>query len=327
MAQSLFGDKAKRLMQRRPGLRRLVWGAENGLIGAAFWLLRLLPPAGAAAVGGWLLERVGPRQKKSRHLRRNYAIAFPELDDEAIERLVRASWRNFGACMAEYAHLDNIADSRRGAAFECVVAPGIRAIEARDRPAIFFTAHVGNWELAALAVAAQQIPVTAVYSPLPNPGLDRRLAEYRRVLGCELVPRADSMRPLLAEVKAGRSIGLLVDQKVENGEPLPFFGRDKMTTLIPARLALRHGLELIPIRIQRLAGSRFRATILEPVRAEAGAAGEIEQARQMMIKVNRLFEQWIREDPGQWFCGNRRWPKDRPAGTQKSATPAGGAAS
>ena len=95
------------------------------------------------------------------------------------------------------------------------------------------------------------------------------------------------MRPLLAEIKAGRSIGLLVDQKVENGEPLPFFGRDKMTTLIPARLALRHDLELVPIRIQRLEGSRFRATFLEPVRADASAGGEIEQARQMMTRVNQ----------------------------------------
>ena len=86
-----------------------------------------------------------------------------------------------------------------------------------------------------------------------------------------------------------------------------------MTTLIPARLALRHDLELVPIRIQRLEGSRFRATFLEPVRADASAGGEIEQARQMMTRVNQLFEEWIRDDPGQWFCGNRRWPKDRPA--------------
>jgi KDO2-lipid IV(A) lauroyltransferase len=322
----LFGDKAKRLMQRRPGLRHLVWGIENVLIGGAFWLLRLLRPAAAGAVGGWLLEKIGPRQKKSRHLRRNYGIVFPDLGSAEIERLVRESWRNFGACLAEYAHLDNIAHSRRGAAFECVVTPGIRAVEKRDRPAIFITAHLGNWELAALAVAEQRIPVTAVYSPLPNPGLDRRLAGYRRVLGCHLVPREESMRPLLAEVKAGRSIGLLVDQKVENGEPLPFFGRDKMTTLIPARLALRHGLDLVPIRIRRLGGARFRATLCEPVRADDDEAGEMDQARQMMIKVNRLFEQWIREDPGQWFCGNRRWPKDRRPDAGSAAKPARGGA-
>ncbi|MGB5622324.1 MAG: lysophospholipid acyltransferase family protein [Gammaproteobacteria bacterium] len=300
-------------MRRWPWVQRILWGFESVLIGLTIAVLRLLRPDQAAAAGGWILRQVGPRQKKSRHLRRNYSIAFPDLDAGGIEALVKASWTNFGACMVEYAHLDDIANGRRGAGLECVVAPGIRALEARDRPAIFFTAHLGNWELAALAIYEQRIPVTAVYSPLPNPGLDRRLAKYRSVLGCKLVPRSDSMRPLLAEVKAGRSIGLLVDQKVENGEPLPFFGRDKMTTLIPARLALRHDLELVPIRIQRLEGSRFRATFLEPVRADAGAGGEIEQARQMMTRVNQLFEEWIRDDPGQWFCGNRRWPKDRQA--------------
>jgi len=326
LAESLFGDRAKQLMRRYPVFRRVLWGIENALFGLVFWLLRLLPPASAAAFGAWMLRGVGPRQGKSKHLRRNFSIAFPDLDKQQIEALVRAAWSNGGACMTEYAHLDHIAQGRRGAGVEYVVAPGIRALEARDRPAIFVTAHYGNWELAALAVAQQRIPVTAVYSPLQNPGLDRRLARYREVLGCHLVPRADSMRPLLTELKAGRSIGLLVDQKVENGDPLPFFGRDKMTTLIPARLALRHGLELVPIRIQRLAGSTFRATICEPIPVESADGGEVETARQMMIRVNQLFESWIRDDPGQWFCGNRRWPKDRPASgsSARSSTPRNG---
>ena len=313
MAELLFGGRAKQLMRRYPIFRRALWGIENALFTLVFWMLRLLRPASAAAFGAWLLRRVGPRHGKSKHLRRNFSIAFPDLDSNGVELLVREAWSNFGACLTEYAHLDHIAHGRRGAGVEYVVAPGIRALEARDQPAIFVTAHYGNWELAALAIAHQRIPVTAVYSPLQNPGLDQRLARYREVLGCHLVPRADSMRPLLTELKAGRSIGLLVDQKVENGDPLPFFGRDKMTTLIPARLALRHGLELVPIRIQRLAGSTFRATICEPITVEPESGGEVETARQMMIRVNQMFERWIHEDPGQWFCGNRRWPKDRPA--------------
>ena len=48
---------------------------------------------------------------------------------------------------------------------------------------------------------------------------------------------------------------------------------------------------------------------LGPVEPEDQNASNIVKARQMMTAVNRHFEDWIRENPGQWYCGNRRWPK------------------
>ena len=38
------------------------------------------------------------------------------------------------------------------------------------------------------------------------------------------------------------------------------------------------------------------------------AAGEI-VARGSFDEVNALFEAWIRQHPGQWWCAGNRWPK------------------
>lgn len=287
----------------------MFWAIESGTLRLAFAVLRLLKPATAAGIGAWLCGLAARRLPKSNHFRRNYAVVFPDYDSSQIEQLTLESWRNFGASMAEYAHLDDIAHGKRGASIETVVSPRVRALSESGRPAVFVGAHMANWELPVRAIIDQGHPVTAIFTPLQNPGLDALLHRCRRALGCRLVPASESVRPLLAELTAGRSIGLIVDQKVETGELLPFCGRDKMTTLVPARLALRFDCELVPVRVQRLEGSRFRVTVCDPVEPTDTDASDAEKARQMMTEVNRHFESWIREDPGQWFCGNRRWPK------------------
>jgi KDO2-lipid IV(A) lauroyltransferase len=136
------------------------------------------------------------------------------------------------------------------------------------------------------------------------------LMDSRSALGCRLVPRDSSMRALLRELKAGRSIGMIMDQRVDSGAPIPFFGIDKHTTLVPARLALKHGFDLVPVRTERLEGAHFRVTFYEPLRPDDPDADELEQARQVTAKINRAFEDWIRQRPADWWCAKRRWPKD-----------------
>ena len=76
-----------------------------------------------------------------------------------------------------------------------------------------------------------------VYTPLQNPWLDRLLARMRRPLDAKLVARDGALRALVQHLRQGGSAGLLVDQRVDAGEPLPFFGLDMLTSLMPARLA------------------------------------------------------------------------------------------
>ena len=109
--------------------------------------------------------------------------------------------------------------------------------------------------------------------------------------------------------------------------PVPFFGIDKLTSLIPARLAVRHGIDLIPVRTQRLEHGRFRVTFLPPVEPPADVAGDVEKAMAMTTTVNAYFEDWIRAVPGDWFITQRLWPKDaEPAATGSLAVPESGRA-
>jgi len=147
-----------------------------------------------------------------------------------------------------------------------------------------------------------------VYSRQANPITDWLVQRRRRDLGCRFLAAEDSIRPLLEELRAGRSIGLLVDLRVESGAPVPFCGHDTATTLVPARLALRFGCPLVPVRVQRVGPAHLRVTLHDPVPPGAAAAPDV-QARQMMAAVNLLFEAWIVARPYEWQCFQNRWPK------------------
>jgi len=312
VAQFLFANAFRHRLRASPILRHLVWGLEGALIGGVLGLIRLLPADAASALGRKLGGAIGPRLAKHRHVRRNLEHAFPRGDDAWLEAVGRQVWENAGAVMAELAKLNVIcAPGRKAPRLEVVTRGEHEALGRGTSPAVFVAAHQANWEVAAAAIVQAGLPMLVPYTPIANPWLDRRLARYRRALGCRLVPRSVSMKALLQEIHAGRSIAFVMDQRVDSGAPVALFGQPKSTTLVPARLALHFGCELVPVRIERRRGARFRVTFHPPVRPANPGAPVRAQAEDMTRQVNGYFERWIGERPGEWLCTKRRWPKRR----------------
>ena len=185
-------------------------------------------------------------------------------------RIAREVWGSFGATLAEYAHFETIADRAFDEHVEVVLHPGVEACRGRGRPFIFVTAHLGNWEISAATARQLGLPLTVVYSRQANPIAEWLVQRRRRDLGCGFLAADDSIRPLLNELRAGRSIGLLVDLRVESGEAVPFCGQDTATTLVPARLALKFGCPLVPVRVERMRPAHLRVTLYDPVLPDAG---------------------------------------------------------
>jgi len=284
--------------------RHLAWRLQALLLGL-FWAgSSLLPPRLAAAAGGRLFRWLGPLTRKQRFVARNLELAYPELGTEERDAIARDVWSNFGAVLAEYPHLGRYA-APGSAALETEVHPATRVLLGEGRPAVFVTAHLANWELPGLALGRLGVPLSVVYAPQSNPHVDAMLQRHRSALGCDFVPKTDSIRTLLGALKAGRSVGLLPDQRTDFGEQLPFFGRPAMTAISPAWLALRQGCPLVPVRVERCGQGHYRVRVLAPLAGDdASRAGVLALSR----RLNALFESWIRERPGQWLCMRRRWP-------------------
>ena len=282
----------------------------EGVLLYLFWLLvRSMSPEHASATGRMLIRRLGPKTHKHWQMKRNLKLAFPKLDNQQCESLARDIWGNFGAVMAEYPHLGTLTAGGSPPFVKVIMNNDTRKIFESKQPAIYVTAHLGNWELVASTIAKSGIPLSAIYGPQSNPVLERMLQGQRESLGCQLFVKKNGIHQLVREIRAGRSVGLLPDQRVDSGAPVPFFGWDAPTTTSPAWLALKLNCPLIPVRIERTGNARFRAVFDRPL-LTGGKLDEHSDPLQITADLNRIFESWIRDRPDQWLCMKRRWLVD-----------------
>ncbi|HEV3174526.1 MAG TPA: lauroyl acyltransferase [Stellaceae bacterium] len=297
------------MASRRPLSSRLLDAAEGGgawLLFGCFWLL---PVAWASNIAGALARAIGPRLGISRRARQNLRRALPELDDERVEHIIRGMWDNLGRVAAEYAHLGEYRVYEPGGRIEMVSAENIRRYAAPGERAIFFSGHFGNWEVATLAVTQAGLGVVEIYRAANNPVVDGIVSYARSVVGSELVPKGMlAARRALVALKQGRHIAMLVDQKMNDGIPVPFFGRDAMTAPALAKFALHFRCAVVPVRVDRLPHARFRITA-EPPLAYERTGDAARDTLALMTEVNQVLERWIRERPDHWFWLHRRWPE------------------
>lgn len=274
----------------------------------ALAVFRVLPVDTASALGGRIGRGIGPLLPVSRRARRNVAKAFPGKSPEEIAAIVLDMWENFGRAAAEYPHLRRL---RRHDDPPRVAVQGAEILDrARDsgEPHVFFSGHFANLELGGTAITGRGMPLTVVYRAANNPFVDYLLLAVRRHgVGAEFISKGKAgARELLSAIEAGRHVGLFVDQKMNDGIPVPFFGRDAMTAPALARLALKSDRPIVPLRVERLRGATFRITVHPPL--DVPRTGDREaDVFNVMVRVNGILETWVRQSPGQWFWVHDRW--------------------
>ncbi len=268
----------------------------------AMFVLNLLPLDWASAIGGKLARLIGPHIKgTSRTARKNLAASFPEKTEAEIDEILKDVWENMGRTGAEFAMMGRVIHRIKTEGVE-----NMRAAEATGKPVIFFGAHLGNWETVLLLGEMFDLKVNAFYRAPNNPLLLKLFAS--RAQSGELIPKGSAgARRAFALLKKGESLGFLVDQKLNDGIAVPFFGRDAMTGTALAEFALRFNCPMVPLQTIREKGANFRVIAHPPLTYEKTDDHEAD-VRAIVTEANRLVEGWVRERPGQWLWLHRRWP-------------------
>lgn len=288
--------KGKELRQRLEALgARMVWG-----------LFSTLPLDAASGLGGWLGRTVGPLLGGvNRVARRNLKAAFPEKSDAEIKTIIADMWDNIGRVAGEFSHLEQIAAER----VELHGAEYIDLLRDDGKAGIFIAGHMGNWEVNAAIAAHRGLKLHLIYRAANNPWVEDLYRRGRGTIAETLIPKGpEGARQALMALKKSNHLGMLVDQKMNDGVPIPFFGRDAMTAPAQAAFALKFKCPLVPARVERIKGAHFRVTILPPLEMPETGDGH-EDSRILLTRINALFEAWIRERPAQWLWVHRRWPE------------------
>jgi Kdo2-lipid IVA lauroyltransferase/acyltransferase len=285
---------------------------------AAAWpfikILGILPRRMARAFGislGWIiyfahlrLRRVGMR---------NLALAFPEKSVAERSRILRREFTSLGRQLAEVCQFPRYTLSN---VEEVVVYDGLENFEkafARQKGVLFLTAHFGGWELSAFTHSLHGHWLHVVMRPMDNVYLDRMIRQYRTMHGNSVVDKDDFVRGLLAAMKAGEVVGILMDTNMTppQGIFVDFFGIKACTASGLARIALRTGAAVVPtFTIWDSALKKYRLRFDPSVELIRTGHLEADIAANTQ-KFTSIIEEYVRKYPEQWLWVHRRW-KTRP---------------
>lgn len=308
LAKFIFGNTLRHKALESPLISRILWSVDLFFVGLLLLVFRILPVTWASALGARLGRLFGSIfKRRTKYVRANLTLALPDRTPDEIDRLASDVWANAGAVLAEYPHLRQIVDPRRDF-LEIEIVEQISAYTTPDQAAVFVSAHMANWEVAAAAITRLGLRQRIMYAPLANPWLDRLMLHFRATLGGELVSRGDGVRVFLNALNDHRSVAMVADRRIEGGKPLAFFGEEKESSVLPGRLALRYQVPLVPVEVERLPGARFRIRFHAPLRPRNPEADLDSQINDLALQVNEKFETWIRARPGQWLCTSKFWP-------------------
>ena len=289
---------------------------EYALVWPCIKILGALPRPVARAIGialGLTIYAVHGRLRRVGL--RNLALAFPEMPEGERRRLLRGEFISLGRQLAEVClfprytreNVENIVVYRGFENFERAYAKG--------KGVLFLTGHLGAWELSAFAHSLQGHPLSIVMRSLDNPYVDKLIQGYRTMHGNRTVDKDDFVRGLLSAMKAGETVGILMDTNMTppQGVFVDFFGIPACTASGLARIALRTDAAVVPGFT--VWDKKLRKYILRfdpPVELIRTADNESDIVANTAI-FTKVVEDVIRQYPDQWLWVHRRW-KTRPPG-------------
>jgi Kdo2-lipid IVA lauroyltransferase/acyltransferase len=293
--------------------RDLQFRLEAATARLALRALRGLGPVAASNLGGAVARTVGPLLPVSRVADVNLRMALPELDAAARRRVIIGVWENLGRTAAEMPHIASLRETQSGPGWEIAGAEIVRGLVAAGGPLIFVSGHIGNWEVLPAAFAAHGVRLSVFYRAAANPLVDQLILELRlRAVGPDVPQFAKGVlgaRAAMAYLKGGGILGILADQKMNDGIAVPLFGHMAMTAPAAAVYALRFRCPVVPGYVQRLGPARFRL-ICEPPLALPDTGSRSGDTLALTAQINACLERWIRARPAEWLWLHRRWPQE-----------------
>lgn len=305
--------------------KQLRRSARAFLIRLAIRLMGLVPLGPALWLGGAvgaLAHRLAgkTRARSLEHL----ALAFPEKPSGERERIARDMFVHLGRSTMELAAIRWY--DRRLDQYVELSPPGLlREVMARGRGMVFVTGHVGSWELLARRIARAGVPNAVIAKSSWHPRLNELAERFRAQGGVTTLWREDpdTGRAIIRTFRAGKALGLLIDQDTRvQGVFVPFFGRLAFTPRAAADFAVRFGAPVVVGTIHRKGPRARDGHRLELVEIPFSSDPPDREAEVLRLTAacTAALEQAIRRQPAEWVWMHERW-KTRPPGEENATGP------
>jgi len=174
--------------------------------------------------------------------------------------------------------------------------------------AIVALAHMGSWEMAALASLSYDIPIFSIAAQQKNLLVDGFINRMRAGTGLETILRDSSvLKNIIRNIRDGKVLTILPDvRSPTEALAIRFLGKTANIAGGMGFIAKKTGVPVFPCVITRIGWGRHRYRVCDPVWPDPDMDKQSDSLR-ITQAVFDIFDKCIRSEPDQWFWFNKRW--------------------
>ena len=214
----------------------------------------------------FIFRTIGPIIKSNLIIKKNLSRFYSNTSHKDLREIKSNMWSNYGMTFIEYIYLhkfrkENIHINIEGEEI-------LNQISINKKPVIFISGHFANFELMSMEITKKKIDLATIYRPLNNFFLNPFMEYLRKKYICknQIKKGLSGVKEAINFINRQHSIALMIDQRVSEGTKIKFFNEYALTTTLPAQLALKFNLDIIPISLKREKNKFFKMKIHKPIK-------------------------------------------------------------
>ena len=252
----------------------------------------------------FLFKIIGPLLKSKKTIEKNLDIFSSKISKKRKIEIEKNMWSNYGKTFVEYMFLKKF--RKENLHIEIEGKEILERISQNKKPVIFISGHFANFELMSMEITKNKINLATIYRPLNNFFLNPTMEYLRKKYVCkEQIKKGRSgLKICVNYLKRNFSIALMIDQRLGEGERVLFFNKKAHTTSLPAQLALKYNINIVPVLIERRENQVFKMKVQNPMNVS-----NIKNKSEITLKLNQILEKMILKNPDQWIWTHNRWKK------------------
>ena len=284
-------------------MRKIIYFIEFILIKILFIIFKLIGYKFSSNLGFLIGIIFGPLFKSKKQIIKNLEKANIQ-KKQNLKKIASNVLGNYGRIFAEYVHLEDFRNNKLNKYISIEGNEHLNDLKKSKKKAIFISGHFNNFELMAMQIEKIGIELAAIYRPLNNVFLNKTMEKIRTENICknQIKKGRAGSREIIKNVKNGKSIAIMIDQRVREGEKVNFFNHLATTTTIPAQLIKKYDCELVPVYIERIKNNHFKMFVSKPIKINN---------KKTIIEItkflNDLLERMILRNVDQWIWTHNRW--------------------
>ena len=284
-------------------MKKIAYFLEFILIKILFFFFQLIGYRLSSNLGFFIGRFIGPIFRSKKIIIQNLKKANIQ-HSENLSLIASNVLGNYGRIFAEYIYLKKFRNNELKKYISIDGLEHLENLKKNKKRAVFISGHFNNFELMAMEIEKAGIDLAAIYRPLNNVFLNKTMEQIRKEYICknQIKKGRAGSREIIKKLSEGKSIALMIDQRVREGEKVKFFDNLATTTTIPAQLAKKYNCELVPIYIERKESNYFKIYISKPIKV-----GKRKSIQQITEFLNQVLEKMILKNVDQWIWTHDRW--------------------